>query len=369
MAISLALVFLMLVAPLFGFVAAGQNDQSSVTGGRFTTSEPDQGPHSSYWLGTVYNGSLIRVGINNYGALGIQDPTLGPVGFQYPINNESIAVAWYGEGYAVFYGSSFAGFSPSDDAWGTLVGVTPTTHVDSAPFGQIHTCTMFTNDSKLELTFKLLFFPDKKFCIIQSYIKNLGDMPITDLEFKRACDWDIWLSPYNDYWGKDDVRHPELNMAVAFKNLTVTEGTVYMGLATCVAPSNWTLNWDDFWGGETPHNRGMDFNFYQSYLTVDGTSIDNYWDGCAVYQWLGILGPGETIMIPTIYAAGDTLAELEANAAEAQQWQNYVQPTPVGGSLVPVDKMAVLSPYLALLALMAAASVTVVFAIKRRPFY
>jgi hypothetical protein len=229
---------------------------------------------------------------------------------------------------------------------------------------------MVTNDGKLELTFKLLFFTDEKFCIIQSYIKNLGSMPITDFEFKRVCDWDVWYDTA-DFWGKDDVRHPELNMAVAFKNTTYTRGTVYMGFATCVAPSNWTLNWDGFWEEGPPRNRGMENGFYQSYLTASGISIDIPWDGCAVYQWLGTLGPGETIMIPTIYAAGDTLVELEANAAEAQLWQNYGQPipTPVGGSLVPVDKMAVLSPYLALLGLMAAASVAVAFTIKRRPFY
>jgi hypothetical protein len=352
-AISLALVFLMLLAPSFGFVAASPNDQGS---------------HNSYFVGTVYNGSLIRVGMNDYGAIGINDPTLGPVGFQYPIgaDNESLAYGWYGEGYAIYYASSSAGFSPDDDKWGTLTGVTPTILVDSAPFGQIQTCTMVTNDGKIQLTFKLLFFTDEKFCIIQSYIKNLGSNPV-DLEFKRVCDWDVWFSSGNDYWGKDDVRHPELNMAVAFKNTTVARGTVYMGFATCVAPSNWTLAWDDF--GEGLPSRGMDVGFYQSYLTASGISIDDYWDGCAVYQWLGTLGPSETVMIPTIYAAGDTLVELEANAAVAQLWQNYVLEKPVGGSLVPVDKMAVLSPYLALLALIAAASVAVVFAIKRRPFY
>jgi len=350
-AMSLALVFLLLLAPSFAFVAASPNDEGS---------------HNSYFLGTVYNGSLIRVGMNDYGAIGIDDPTLGPVGFQYPIGTayESLAYEWYSDGYAIYYASSSAGFTPSDDKWGTLTGVTPTILIESAPFGQIQTCTMVTNDGKIQLIFKLLFFTDEKYCIIQSYIKNLGSNPV-DLEFKRVCDWDVWVNTM-DYWGKDDLRHPELNMAVAFKNTTIAQGTVYMGFATCVAPSNWTLDWDDF--AEGIPGPGMDVRFSQIYLTSDGTSPVNF-DGCAVYQWLGSLGPGETVMIPTIYAAGDTMEELEANAAEAQLWQNYVQQPPVGGSVVPVDTMAVFSPYLALLVLVAAVSVTAAFAVKRKLLY
>ncbi|MBS7629824.1 hypothetical protein KEJ23_07690, partial [Candidatus Bathyarchaeota archaeon] len=67
-----------------------------------------------YYGGRVYIGSYIRVGVNDYGALGVHDSNLGAVGFQYPIgpDYESLAIGnWY-EGWSVFYGASSAGFSP-----------------------------------------------------------------------------------------------------------------------------------------------------------------------------------------------------------------------------------------------------------------
>ncbi|MEM2165204.1 MAG: hypothetical protein QW071_06160 [Candidatus Bathyarchaeia archaeon] len=80
----------------------------------------------SYYIGKTYTGSYLRVGVNNYGALGIYDSDLGEdVGFQYPIgyDYESLTVGWWGDGWSVFYGSNSAGFSPTDDAWGTIEGL------------------------------------------------------------------------------------------------------------------------------------------------------------------------------------------------------------------------------------------------------
>ncbi|MEM3480045.1 MAG: hypothetical protein QW702_02580 [Candidatus Bathyarchaeia archaeon] len=80
----------------------------------------------SYYEGKTYTGSYLRVGVNDYGALGIYDADLDEdVSFQYPIgySYESLAVGRWGDGWSVFYGDSSAGFSPTDDAWGTIWGL------------------------------------------------------------------------------------------------------------------------------------------------------------------------------------------------------------------------------------------------------
>ena len=51
-----------------------------------------------YYNGDYFTGTYLRIGVNDYGVLGIQDATLGDIGFQYPIGSgyESLAVGWWG---------------------------------------------------------------------------------------------------------------------------------------------------------------------------------------------------------------------------------------------------------------------------------
>ncbi len=289
----------------------------------------------SYFGGLVYTGNYIRVGVNDYGALGVYDSDLGDVGFQYPIgyNYESLAVGWWGEGWSVFYGKKGAGFSPGDDAWGTIVGVTPTVSSTATPYGYLHTVEITTNDNVLLLRFIIEFFKEEKYIKIETYITNIGSSSIEDLEYKRIVDWDVWkplLDSFNNYWGMDDIRKPRLNLAVAFLNETIAPGSVYMGFASLESPTDYDLDWDDYL------SRGI-YDPLKASISIDGkTSL--YDDFCVVYDWvLGELNPGETKAVHMIYAVGDTLEELEGNVEKALK-----QYAPVGGIVVQTPELKLL---------------------------
>jgi hypothetical protein len=237
------------------------------------------------------------------------------VGFQYPIGYEyeSLAVGWWGDGWSVFYGDDSAGFSPSDGPWGTIEDVSPTVSTIPTRDGYTHIISMTTDDGKLQLTFKYRFFKNSKFVALAMFIKNVGDATIADLEVKRIVDWDVWqpyIGDYYNYWGKDDVRRLRLNLAVAFINSSIMPGipSVYTGFASWEKPTNYDLYWDDY------YSRGIYWPV-KANLTSNGkaTYLD---DGCVVYQWLlGQLNPGETKVIHMVYAAGNSLTELEMNIA------------------------------------------------------
>lgn len=281
-----------------------------------------------YW-GHVFAGSQIRVGLNDYGVLGVAHESEGDVGFQYPKGNqyESLATGWWGDGWSVFYGENSAGFSPDDGPWGTIEDVLPTKSFTYDKYGMIKTCVIKTNDDQLEITFKFRFMYDKKFLILVMFIKNVGTTTITDLEVKKIVDWDVWkptLGDYDNFWGMDNIRRPTMNLAVAFINSSVfgggelelgiasidSIGSVYLGFASREKPTNYDLDWDDY------YDRGI-FDPYQVSISYKGTT-PAFFDGCLVYQWLlGSLKPGETKVLHFVYAAGDSLDELEKNVAQA----------------------------------------------------
>ena len=181
---------------------------------------------------------------------------------------------------------------------------------------------MTTNDGVLGITIKTIFPLNSKFVIQEITIKNLGTDKITDLEFKKITDWDVWSS-FENYWGLDSIRHPELNLAVAFVNTTIASGTVYMGLAVMPDPTGVDLDWDDY------YNRGLTLPTIY-YIQADGTAQASF-DGAVVFDWyLGTLAPGQSRTIYTVFASGDTLDELENNTAKAFAMIGAV----VGGQLV-----------------------------------
>ncbi len=279
---------------------------------------------SAYYNGDYFTGTYLRIGVNDYGALGIQDATVGSVGFQYPIGSgyESLAVGWWGDGWSVFYGANSAGFSPDDDPWGTLTGVTPLTSWTIWNNTVIHVTRMTTNDGVLGITIKTMFPLDSKFVVQEITIENLGADTITDLEFKKITDWDVWSS-FTNYWGLDSIRHPELNLAVAFVNTTIASGTAYMGLAVMPDPTGVDLDWDDY------YSRGLPSPTVY-YIRADGTA-EAAFDGAVVFDWyLGTLAPGQSRTLYTVFASGDTLDELENNTARAFAMVGPV----VGGQLV-----------------------------------
>jgi len=270
------------------------------------------------YKGDVFSGKYIKVGLNDYGVLGVNDEVEGDVGFQYPIGEEfeSLAAGWWVDGWSIFYGENGAGFSPFDGPWGTIEGISPTVKVDALRDGYIKTCILTTSDEQLQLTFKFRFINNKKYLILVMFIKNIGSTTIQDLEVKKIVDWDVWqpyLGNYRNFWGMDNIRRPNMNLAVAFLNSSASTyilKPVYMGFASREKPTDYDLNWDRY------KSRGI-YGPYKVSISYKGTT-SAYKDYCLVYQWLlGTLKPGETKVLHFVYAAGDSLDELEKNVAQA----------------------------------------------------
>lgn len=270
--------------------------------------------------GYVYENSLLRIGVDNYGALGFDDATYGWTGFQYPVggNYESIATGWIGDGWSLFYGSESVGFAPDDGVGGSVGLTSPSTTSSSGGGGTIYRISLKTTDNKVEIIFTFHFFNNHKFITLETTIKNIGSTTLNNLEYKRIVDWDVWrggrYTSYNDYWGMDDVRKPSLHLTVAFVNSTLvgsTEpNTVYMGFASIEKPTDYDHDWDDYMG------RGLSSPEHFS-LKADG-STDYLDDYAIVYDWLlGNLKPGKSVSIHQVFAAGDSLDELERNVKNA----------------------------------------------------
>ncbi|MEM3449509.1 MAG: hypothetical protein QXP38_11670 [Nitrososphaerota archaeon] len=325
------------VAPFFVLMLVFLYSFNGVTASGGTLDDNLASLSSTYYGGKIYTGRYLSVGVNDYGALGVRYDTLDRAGFQYPIgyDYESLAVGWWGEGWSVFYGDNKVGFSPHDDVWGTLSLTNPKVTWTETPYGYLHIIRISTNDLALLLEFRVEIFRDEKYIKIETYITNTSGETITDLEYKRIVDWDVWVSfpgrhpDYRgkDYWGMDDIRRQDLNLAVAFVNESIALGTVYMGFASLEPPTDYDLYWDRY------RERGLT-NPVKFSIREDGTApkIDDF---CVVYDWLlGTLEPGETKAIHTIYAAGDTLEELENNVERALSQYKPVGGKPVGGIIL-----------------------------------
>ena len=321
--------------------------------GRQTRSEKNIAPSipavSSYYNGNVFTGTYLRLGLNDYGVLGIYSGG-DAIGFQYPpdLDYESLATGWWGDAWSVFYNSSSAGFSPDDDAWGTISGSTPTVTITPMPDGILFTSIVDTTDGNLRINTTIRAYNSRKYFVVIVNLTNIGDDLLSNVEYKRHVDWDVWepvVGDYDNYWGLDNIRAPALHLAVAFVNTSIAPGTVYMGLGALQAPDAIDLDWDDY------TSRGISGG-YVTFIQPDGTT-DTLFDGAVVYDWLlGDLSPGDSVSLKLVYAAGDTLEELETSVSEGLGVPPYV-----GGELILTGATGIILVAVAsLLAVMALAA-------------
>lgn len=111
------------------------------------------------------------------------------------------------------------------------------------------------------------------------FIKNIGSTTVQDLEVKKIVYWDVWASivGYSNYWGMDNIRKPNMNLAVAFVNSSMPEsGPIPMGFASREKHTDYDLYWDKY------ESRGI-YGPIKFSLSYKGKSS---WleDGCLVYQ-------------------------------------------------------------------------------------
>ena len=274
--------------------------------------QPGEG--RSYYEGIALTG-VLNIGFNNYGALGIKDPTLGDIGFQYPAgyDYESLAVGWWGEGWSIFYDNEGGGFQPHDDIWGDFAGQTPSVSTLSYNDFTVIESRIVSNGEDVELVHRLYYNSSYKYVVLQTCI--LCFRGLSNVEYQRFIDWDVWsptIGGPSNYWGYDNIRRPDLNMAVAFVNTTIgAPGEIYMGTAVSPTPTDYDLNgWDDY------YDRGVESPVIKVSLRADGTT-SRYSDDAVLFIWnFGNVGMGTVKEIVLVYAASETLDGLESLASE-----------------------------------------------------
>lgn len=272
--------------------------------------------------GVIYTGMYLRIGINKGGTFGTGNGTDGfGVGFQYPIGNryESLAWAWWGEGYVIAY-KVWDGTAWDDRIayWWPSLGWPPPAfcrmqYINSGEYMNDDNRAVFwsqmkTVDRALTLTFAFSFPKHQKYVLLQTVITNNLHNKLRDVLYKRIVDWDIhgpmMLTEIN-HWTNDahaayaSLFNPELQrwivMSVAgYTNPTPTLGDLvgYVDL--------WA--WDDIdaWGSPTTnttrHPGEMDIQSHDRPLVIDGNA--------GIYYDLWDLNAGETRNVWTVYQAG-----------------------------------------------------------------
>ena len=125
---------------------------------------------------------------------------------------------------------------------------------------------------------------------------------LSNVEYQRFIDWDVWeptIGDFANYWGYDDIRRPDLNMAVAFVNITIgAPDEMYMGTAVSPTPTDY-----DLYGWVDRYDRGVEDPIVKVSLRADGTT--SYHEEAAVlFIWnFGNVGMGTVKEIVLVYAA------------------------------------------------------------------
>jgi hypothetical protein len=276
-----------------------------------TSGTPTQVP------GIIYRGQYIRIGLNKGGTFGVNQ-SRRLVGFQYPIGRqfESLAWAWWGEGYVIAY-KIFDGENWVDNIayWWPSLGWLPPPFCRMQYVGSdqhmndsnraVFWSKMRTIDGALTLTFAFNFPKHQKYVLLETFIQNSMDAPLKDVLYKRIVDWDIH-GPFGfgetNYWTNDahaayaSLFNPELYrwivMSVAgYANPKLLSD--YVGYVDLYA-------WDDIdaWGGyrTTRWPGELDWQSHHETLWIDGNA--------AIYYDLWDMRPGESKHVWTVYQAG-----------------------------------------------------------------
>lgn len=273
--------------------------------------------------GITLTGMYLQIGINNGGTFGHGNGTDGfGVGFQYPIGNqyESLAWAWWGEGYVIAY-KVFDGERWIDNIayWWPSLGWPPPAfcgmvHIAHGMYMDDHNravvwSTMQTSDGALRLTFAFSFPKHQKYVVLQTIIKNTGQYPpkLRDVLYKRIVDWDIhgpMMGTEINYWTND------AHAAYASMFCRELGQTIVLSVAGYSNPKHALKDlvgyvdlhaWDDIdeWGPPdiTTRDPGkMDIQSHHKPLVIDGNA--------AIYYDLWDLKSYETRNVWTVYQAG-----------------------------------------------------------------
>jgi immune inhibitor A len=262
-------------------------------------SGPTQSPPK---LAGTYSGSKLAFGISDYGEI---------MPFQFPIGTEHLEVGAYVSGYTVAFisaGSDHVDYA----AYQNRSGLTPWSYreIRNDTATLVAETKVHTSGNELEITRTFTFQKSDQYVSVQTFIKNISAVPVTNVVFKEFADWDV-DGDYLDNWGFDSTRC----MIYAYL-------THYCTIVPSQPPSLIDIDgWEDYMQRATIEN-------------VPSGIVMSY-DGLELLHFdLGLLSAGDSASVTNAYASANTLAELQA-VADMALGSSWLSVNPLSGNVPP----------------------------------
>ena len=303
--VSAALVTVMLVA----VVSSTLSSTSSTLGPTAQSSGALLGTPTPI-PGVIRTGMYIRIGVNKGGTFGVGKGTDPGTGFQYPIGPqfESLAIWWWGEGYAIFYKNYTAGKWVDRRAyWWPTLGWPPPVACNLLPVSfaslrddanrAIIKAILKTRDGALQLEFTFSFPKPQKYVLLETKISNLGAMgTLRDVLYKRIVDWDIHQITGNS-WTSDSHSAYASYINTALEKVIELSVSGYTPTELGNLPAYVDLNaWDDIGPPPTRRPGEYDIQSHNSAIQFDGNA--------AIYYDLDEMTERTAKTVYTVYQAG-----------------------------------------------------------------
>lgn len=187
--------------------------------------------------GHIFSGNYLRVGINNFGTLGVtngydtNDPGVGfqsarDTPFQWP-STESVATGWWGEGYNIAYDVSgtdkISYWQPGYGYPCAACNIVPISNriVVNNSVIAVKEVKVKTRDSRLIVTFTFTLAKEYPSLKLQTIIKNNGSATINRIVYKRIIDWDVCCNNANT-WSSTNMEASALGICPDMKPTLLT---------------------------------------------------------------------------------------------------------------------------------------------------
>jgi len=249
---------------------------------------------------TDLQGDYLKIAVHTeYGHLIKDDGVLPEYGFQYPVGTEHLqeGVMVAGFYFCYFKDSNFYKCRSYEDVNNCGIGIKPVSQYEyeDAYVDRLRTIVQSTEGS-ISVNSHFILWKDEKFLILNITISCIGIKPITNMKYKRVCDWDVNSETTNNW---DDLNDESKPIIMAYHS------GLYVALASSILRA---VNAD------ISCVNNIDNECWKTNTTIcsndpDGASL--LYNAGALFEWNGInLNPGESINISLYYIAGNSKNDI-----------------------------------------------------------
>lgn len=257
----------------------------------------------------MYSGSFLNFGLTEFGEI---------MPFHYPVGNDHLddpltPGAERLDGYTIAYNdgttqhlaysvyeiqsSNFIGGGGGDTITTDSITCVYYSELENSANRLVADIVTHTSDGNIEIFQRFIFYKAYKFIRVETELRNIGTQTLTGIVFKRDTNWEVDGDCADDSWNIDGVR----NMIYAWDNY-------YVGIGSDIVPAIFDFDGYDITGGD---------GFIDDWsIATEGTvgpvaGLDGY---SILHYNVGALIPGGTYNVTFVYAAGDTLVDLQNSA-------------------------------------------------------